>query len=92
MTLKSLISLLTLAFPLWLVPSAHGNWDFNTDGRYEFGFEETDDFTGVLIVDNNNDGFTWGVDPDPDNAFEGVRSGREDGNPNMSSDDWLYEI
>lgn len=55
---------------------------------YEFGFERDDDFTCVVILDEDNDGVTWEVSEE--NPFSGMRHARyeSEGTP----DDWLVSI
>ncbi|HZC82737.1 MAG TPA: hypothetical protein VE222_13680, partial [Nitrospiraceae bacterium] len=57
---------------------------------YAFGFEPTDDFRGVAILDENHDGITWGVTTLY--ALDGVQAGAYTGTTSRAADDWIVSI
>jgi hypothetical protein len=57
---------------------------------YGFGFEPTDDFTGVAIIDANTDGNTWGISSVSPQS--GLQHALYEGTLASTPDDWLMSI
>ena len=67
------------------------SFDLTTEGAYQMGFEEDEDFDDWQVEDGNNDGITWELTHDPQHANSGEYSYAYFSNQSsVPSDDWLF--